>query len=170
VNKAFVVPELADLTPVYFLQLTLRDGPGKLVGSNFYWFSSKPETITHGTINIHDGFGKTFADYRGLNAIPKTKIAVSSKASLGQDEVVTHITMRNNDPSLALFVRLNLSSCTTSKEVIPVVWSDNYVSLMPGENREVTASYRGSTPDPVRVEFYGWNVDHADTGCPTGTR
>ena len=169
-NKAFVLPELADLTPVYFLHLTLRDGSGKLVGSNFYWFSNKPETITHGTINIHDGFGKTFADYRGLSALPKTKVAVSSTTSLERGEVVTHISLRNDDPSLAFFVHLNLSSCTTNKEVIPVVWSDNYVSLMPGENRDVTAIYRGSTPDPVRVEFYGWNVDHADTGCTVGTR
>jgi len=169
-NKVFVLPDLVDLTPVYFLQLSLRDASGKLVGSNFYWFSNKPETITHGTINIHDGFGKTFADYRGLSALPKAKVAVSSKTSLERGEVVTYISLRNDDPSLAFFVRLNLSSCTSSKEVIPVVWSDNYVSLMPGENREVTASYRGSTLDPVRVDFYGWNVAHANTGCPAGTR
>jgi exo-1,4-beta-D-glucosaminidase len=168
-NKAFPLPEVADLTPVYFLALTLHDTSGKLLGSNFYWFSNKPETITHGTINIHDGFGKTFADYRGLSALPKTKIVVSSQTRTEEGNVVTHIHLRNDDRSLAFFVRLNLNSCATEKEVLPVVWSDNYVSFLPGESREVTGSYRGSASEPVRVEFYGWNVDHATTGCPEGT-
>jgi exo-1,4-beta-D-glucosaminidase len=46
------------------------------------------------------------------------------------------------------------------EEILPVVWEDNYVSLLPGEKRELTASYRTSalgTAKPV-VEVSGWNV------------
>ena len=44
-NKVFTLPELADLTPVYFLKLTLKDASGKLVGSNFYWLTARPERL-----------------------------------------------------------------------------------------------------------------------------
>jgi len=164
-NKVFTVPDIADLTAVYFLKLTLNDASGKLVGSNFYWFSNKPETITHGVINLHDGFAKTYADFRALSELPKTTIKASSQTTREHGDVVTHITLRNDDTNLAFFVRLNLSSCGAGKEILPIVWSDNYVSLMPGELREVTATYRAARPEPVRVDLYGWNVSHMETGC-----
>lgn len=164
-NKTFTLPELTDLTSVYFLKLTLHDKSGRLLGSNFYWFSNKPETITRGTINIHDGFAKTYADFRGLSELPKTTIKASSKTIRENGEVVTHIMLRNDDASLAFFVRLNLSSCGENKEILPIVWSDNYVSLLPGEIREVTASYRAVQPDSVRVKLYGWNVSPMEAGC-----
>lgn len=165
-NRAFILPEIADLTPVYFLKLALNDSSGKLVGSNFYWFSSKPETITHGTINLGDGFAKTFADFRGLSELPKTTIKASAQTAQEHGEIVTHITLRNDDANLAFFVRLNLRTCGDSKEILPIVWSDNYVSLLPGEVREVTASYRAPQAEPVRVDLYGWNVSPMQAGCP----
>ena len=47
------------------------------------------------------------------------------------------------------------------QEILPVVWEDNYISLLPGEKREVTATYRASelgTEKPV-VSVNGWNVE-----------
>ena len=169
-NKVFTVPDIPDLTPVYFLKLTHHDSSGKLVGSNFYWFSSKPETITHGTVNLLDGFAKTYADFRGLSELPKTTIKASSQTARERGDVVTHITLRNEGASLAFFVRLNLSSCGGSKEILPIVWSDNYISLLPGETREVTASYRAAQPEPVRVALYGWNVSQMQAGCASSSR
>jgi exo-1,4-beta-D-glucosaminidase len=43
--------------------------------------------------------------------------------------------------------------------VLPVLWQDNYFSLLPGESRQVSATYH--TTDlrtaPI-VEVEGWNV------------
>jgi exo-1,4-beta-D-glucosaminidase len=41
-------------------------------------------------------------------------------------------------------------------EVLPVIWEDNYFSLLPGETRRVTATYR--SPEKTVVEVEGWNV------------
>jgi exo-1,4-beta-D-glucosaminidase len=166
----FILPKIADLTAVYFLKLTLHDSSGKLVGSNFYWFSSKPETITHGVVNLYDGFAKTYADFRALSELPRTTIKASSQTTREHGDVVTHITLRNDDANLAFFVRLNLSSCGDNREILPIVWSDNYISLLPGEVREVTASYRAAQPEPVRVDLYGWNVSHLQAGCASSSR
>jgi exo-1,4-beta-D-glucosaminidase len=56
---------------------------------------------------------------------------------------------------------LKVDKGTQGEEVLPVIWEDNYISLMPGEKREVTATYRTSelgTLKPV-VEISGQNVE-----------
>jgi exo-1,4-beta-D-glucosaminidase len=57
-------------------------------------------------------------------------------------------------------VRLKVNKGAGGEEILPVIWEDNYFSLLPGEKREVTATYRTSelgaaTP---KVEVSGWNV------------
>jgi len=47
------------------------------------------------------------------------------------------------------------------EEVLPALWQDNYVSLLPGEKREIAVTYRaadlgGTKPE---VEVKGWNVE-----------
>jgi exo-1,4-beta-D-glucosaminidase len=46
-------------------------------------------------------------------------------------------------------------------EILPVIWEDNYVTLLPGEKREVNATYRASALGPAKasVEVSGWNVE-----------
>jgi hypothetical protein len=46
-------------------------------------------------------------------------------------------------------------------EILPVLWQDNYFALLPGETRQVTATYRlgdkrKATPS---VEIEGWNMN-----------
>jgi len=44
-------------------------------------------------------------------------------------------------------------------EILPVLWKDNYIDLLPGETREVTAIFRASEKNPQpRLEVEGWNV------------
>jgi exo-1,4-beta-D-glucosaminidase len=47
--------------------------------------------------------------------------------------------------------------------VLPVLWQDNYVTLLPGEARELTASYAvrdlGAARATLAVD--GWNVTRA---------
>jgi hypothetical protein len=46
------------------------------------------------------------------------------------------------------------------EEVLPVFWEDNYVTLLPGETRELTATYApkdlGVAAPVVTVD--GWNI------------
>jgi exo-1,4-beta-D-glucosaminidase len=164
-NRMFTLPEIPDLTPVYFLKLSLTDESGKLIGSNFYWLTSKPETVTHGIINIDDGFAKDFADFRTLSELKR--VAVKATAATGEEHgsSVTHVTLKNDNATLAFFVHLKLSRCGSDQDIVPTLWSDNYISLLPGETRELTATVRNSQTEPVRVDIDGWNVDHVSAGC-----
>jgi len=57
-------------------------------------------------------------------------------------------------------VRLKVKRGAGGEEILPVIWQDNYISLLPGEKREVTATYRSSGLGTAKaaVEVSGWNV------------
>jgi exo-1,4-beta-D-glucosaminidase len=159
-NKVLTLPVLTDASPVYFLVLRLEDSTGKLVGSNFYWLSTKPESLDWEKSNWFTTPTSSFADYTALNQLPKADLKIASRTERQGEESVTHITVENPGKALAFFVHLKVDKGKGGEEILPVIWEDNYFSLLPGEKREVTATYRtaelgSSKPD---VEVSGWNV------------
>ena len=160
-NKVLTLPEIADLSPTYFLALRLEDASGKLVGSNFYWLSTKPETLDWEKSVWYTTPTASYADYTSLSQLPKVKLRVSDRTERKGTDRLTHVTLENPSKSLAFFVRLKLNKGKQGDEVLPVLWQDNYVSLLPGEKREIAATYRVSdlgTATPV-VEVTGWNLE-----------
>ena len=89
------------------------------------------------------------------------KLKVSDRTERKGEDAITHVTLENPSKNLAFFVRLKVDKGARGEEILPVVWQDNYVSLLPGEKREITAIYRagelGATKPSVEVK--GWNVE-----------
>jgi exo-1,4-beta-D-glucosaminidase len=159
-NKIFALPEIQDLSPTYFLRLTVQDSTGRIVGSNFYWLSTSSETLDWEKSNWYTTPTATYADFTALKQLPKVKLNVTSRNERKGDEEITRVTLENPSKNLAFFVRLKVDKSKGGEEILPVLWQDNYLSLMPGEKREITATYisdRG-TANPV-VEVSGWNVE-----------
>ena len=160
-NKVLTLPDIDGLSPTYFLVLRLQDSSGKLVGSNFYWLSTKPETLDWEKSNWYTTPTSSYADYTALSQLPKVKLKVADHTERKGEEAVTHVTLENPSKSLAFFVRLKVNKGKGGDEILPVIWQDNYISLLPGEKREITASYRAQelgTAQPA-VEVSGWNVE-----------
>jgi exo-1,4-beta-D-glucosaminidase len=163
--KVFELPQIEGLSPAYFLDLRITDGGGKLVGSNFYWLSTKPETLDWSKSNWYTTPTASYADYTSLAQLPKVKLNVSSRSerngNSNNEDAVTRVTVENPSKSLAFFVRLKLDKGKGGEEILPVVWQDNYISLLPGEKREITATYRASSMGGAKadVELQGWNVE-----------
>jgi exo-1,4-beta-D-glucosaminidase len=159
--KVLELPQVDGLSPAYFLDLRVTDAAGKLVGSNFYWLSSKNETIDWAKSNWYTTPTESYADYTALAQLPKVKLNISSRTETTGKESITRVTLENPSKSVAFFVRLKVNKGKSGEEVLPALWQDNYVSLLPGEKREVAATYRvadlaGAKPD---VEVKGWNVE-----------
>ena len=77
----------------------------------------------------------------------------------GDRETAT-ITLSNGGDTIAFFIRAELVKGPDGEEIVPVYYSDNYVSIWPGESVTLTAAYRtadthGLAPQ-LRVE--GFNV------------
>jgi exo-1,4-beta-D-glucosaminidase len=159
--KAIDLPANSDFSPTYFLVLRLEDSTGKLVGSNFYWLSSRQETIDWEKSTWWTTPTATFADYTSLSQLPKVKLKVGARTEVKTGESATHVTIENPSKNLAFFVRLKLNKGPNGDEVLPVVWQDNYISLLPGEKRELTATYRDSDLGGTKptIEVSGWNAN-----------
>jgi exo-1,4-beta-D-glucosaminidase len=158
--KILPLPQIEGLSPTYFLLLRLEDSAGKLVGSNFYWLSTKPETIDWSKSTWWMTPTESFADFTALSQLPKVKLKVTEHTERQGDDSITRVVVENPSKSLAFFVRLKLDDAK-GEEILPVVWEDNYISLLPGEKRELTATYRtagleGKTP---AIEAIGWNTE-----------
>jgi exo-1,4-beta-D-glucosaminidase len=159
--KVFEVPPIDGLSPAYFLDLRITDGSGKLVGSNFYWLSTKPETLDWAKSNWYTTPTASYADYTALAQLPKVKLNVSSHTEKVENDSVTRVTIENTSTAVAFFVRFKVNKGKGGVEILPVVWQDNYISLLPGEKREITATYRASSVGTAKpeVEVSGWNVE-----------
>jgi exo-1,4-beta-D-glucosaminidase len=160
-NKIFALPEIQALSPTYFLHLTVQDSAGKTVGSNFYWLSTSPETLDWEKSNWYTTPTATYADFTALKQLPKVELKLTSRSERQGDEEVTSVILRNPSKNLAFFVRLKVDKGKGGEEILPVLWQDNYFSLMPGEIREITATYRAidlGGVNPV-VQVSGWNVE-----------
>jgi exo-1,4-beta-D-glucosaminidase len=159
--KIFTLPDISDLSPTYFLALRLEDSTGKLVGSNFYWLSTKPETLDWAKTTWWMTPTASYADFTSLSQLPKVKLNESSRTENDGVRVVTRVTLSNPSKSLAFFVRLKIDRGAKGEEVLPVIWEDNYISLLPGERREVTATYGAKVLGSAKpsLEVTGWNVE-----------
>jgi exo-1,4-beta-D-glucosaminidase len=163
-KRVFTLPEPKDLSSVYFVKLTLTDAMGKPVSDNFYWLSTQGDTLD----KPRDGSDwyytptKQFADFKELNTLPPVKLNVIAHSSGSRKERVTRVTVENPSKSLAFFIHLKVKDLNVTAnhddEFLPVIWEDNYFSLLPGEKRVVSATYELPKHAEPMVEVGGWNV------------
>jgi exo-1,4-beta-D-glucosaminidase len=161
-TRAFELPKPEAPASAYFARLQLRDGTGRLLSDNFYWLSSTRDVLdwaqTKGTAYTPQ---LTYADLSGLAGLPQVEVAVQQPRVERQGGVEQlHVTVRNPGKALAFLVRLRVTRGRGGEDVTPVFWDDNYVSLLPGEERELAARYDVASlgGQAAAVELDGWNV------------
>lgn len=159
-QKVLTVPDIAGLSPTYFVHLELADSAGKRVGSNFYWLSTRPDVLDWDKSEWYVTPTKSFADFTALATLPKVKLNVTSATTRKGPDTVTTVKLENPSNSLAFFVRLKLTRGAGGDEVLPVLWEDNYLSLLPGEKRTVIATVRSTDIGRAKpaVEVSGMNL------------
>jgi exo-1,4-beta-D-glucosaminidase len=158
--RALTLPKPDGLTPTYFLDLRLETTEGAVVSSNFYWLSTREDALDWEHSTWYHTPASAYADYTQLASLPPAALNVSGRVVRRGEEEVAHVTLENEGRGLAFFVRLQVERGRGGEEVLPVLWQDNYVSLLPGERRELTARYRAGDLKGARpsLAVSGWNV------------
>lgn len=160
--KAFDLPTPEGISTTYFLKLELHDAAGKLVSDNFYWLSTKVDTLDWaGRSDTVYTPQKDFGDLTGLNKLPKATLTITRMFHANGAVKWMTISVANNGDSVAFMVHPRLIRGKGGDDVVPVFWSDNYFSLLPGEKKSVTAQFdssslAGATPELV---VDGWNLE-----------
>ncbi|WP_328550829.1 MULTISPECIES: glycoside hydrolase family 2 protein [unclassified Streptomyces] len=161
-STALTLPaSVSGLSTTYLVRLTLTDASGKEVSRNVYWLSTGPDTLDWAHTDWYYTPTTSYADLRGLSAMAPVPVSAAASTDTSGGTSTTTVTVRNTGggrtPSLLTDVHL---VDATGKPVLPIEWSDNEVSLWPGETATLTATYRtadlhGSAP---RVRVSGWNT------------
>jgi hypothetical protein len=141
------------LSAVHFVKLELRDATDRLRSENFYWRATPEQEDT----------------FTALNGLPTVSLEVQAKRHDANGKCFLDVALRNPSTSVALMSHLQLRQARSGRRVLPVFYSDNYVSLLPGETRTLTieaASADLGEESPV-IAVDGWNVT-VNPVSPTG--
>ena len=124
---------------VFFLRLLLIDRD-KVLDENMYWLSNKPHS------------------YEKLNELGKVIVKTSI---LKSDEDHAIIAISNPDNETAFFIRLKIVNAK-NELVLPSFLTDNYFTLLPGDEKQVgvdlTESNSQGNRDELRLVVEGWNM------------
>ena len=129
------------LSEVHFIKLSLEEN-GKNISNNFYWRS------------LVEG------NYQALNELPKINLSTNTSSIKTGSIWNLKTTIKNLTNTPALMVRLKVVGSKNKERILPVFYSDNYVFLMPGEEKTINMSLQdedteGEEPE---VEIMGFNI------------
>ena len=162
VRKAFIIPagSFDPPSPVFFVSLELQTSDEKIVSRNFYWLSSKPNTYEWAKTTYRFTPVSSYEDLTALQTLPEANVEATGSLLPGPDGPVAHVLLKNTSDHLAFQIRLGIRKSGQTGEILPVFWDDNYIELMPGESRELTAGYLPDTPvfGGVELSVSGWNI------------
>ena len=125
---------------VLLVALDVTDASGKMLSRNVYWQ------------------GRNEASYRAMDAMPQVKLAAKAASWTEGTDRVTSVDLNNPSGTAAMATKLTLFGANGA-QVLPALFTDNYVSLMPGENRRIEVHYPAqAAKGMVSVKLRGWNV------------
>lgn len=126
---------------IHFLRLKLSRG-AELLSENTYWR------------------GKREGDFTGLRKLPEAQILVQAEGASQAGVFRYRVRLTNTAKTVAPMVRVMPVRRESRDRILPALFSDNYLTLMPGEAREITVEFqeadtRGETPAFVVQSYHG---------------
>ncbi|MDX3094594.1 discoidin domain-containing protein [Streptomyces sp. ME19-03-3] len=140
---AFTVAWTDDLPDFHLLRLRLTDRDGEVLSENVYWRYRRPEHM------------------QALNKAARTRVSADvTDTDLTGDRHGLTARLSNRGSSVAALVRLSLLDSRSGDRVLPTLYSDNYLWLLPGESRTVTLSWPAGALSSKRPKLRvdGYNV------------
>ena len=129
---------LRDLTKPHFIKLRLMEA-GREIASTLYWRSASKyegqKTVT----------GPCVAGFEALSDLPKTKVSLVREGN--------RLMLSNDGDKIAFFAEIQFYK--DGKRCVPVFFSDNFVTLLPGERAEIRAE---DVPEGAEARLRGWNL------------
>ena len=140
VKRLFSVPSPEGVEGVYFLKLIMYEN-GKEITDNIYWLTTRPK------------------DYSGLDSLPRVTPNVTVTVRADGAGHTAKVRLRATG-GISFFNRIKVFDKATGERVLPVHYSDNYVTLMPGDEREITVHIPVGIPkERLQIVIDSWTAD-----------
>lgn len=142
-NNVLTVAFPDDLSQIHFIDLKLTDKAGRVLSSNFYWRSLDQYKGRNTVTGPCTGGFDTLASLKPASPSVKVKPAGDGRWT---------VTLRNGKSRIAFFCQLLLAD-TDDNPVDGAFYSDNFVSLLPGETRTIEIEAPSAPETPLRLKF-----------------
>lgn len=147
------------LSKVHFMKAELFDSDGKSVSDNFYWHNRACNPANPAELRDDNKIVR-YDDLRELDTLPAVTLEAKAKSVVRDGKTFVAVDVVNPSKSVALMAHFQLRGRKSGKRVLPTSYSDNYISLLPGEKKRIvarcdTAQLEGDQPF---VTVDGWNV------------
>mgnify|MGYP001236371573 CR=1 FL=1 len=161
----YKLPEIKGLTPVWFLDLRVFNKDNQEVDNSIYWLSAKKDILDYEAANklvwAYYTPTKQYADYSALDQLPKVKLDFDYQFIKNGESGEVTLKISNPSDAIAFFIFLDVIDPLNGKPILPVFWDDNYVTILPGEERVYKAQFflRDAGSEKPVIKVNGWNVD-----------
>lgn len=161
----YKLPLIKNLTAVYFIDLRVYNQKNEEVDNSIYWLSVKKDIMDYEAAKkLSWQFytpTKQYTDFTALDQLPKVQLTYNYQFTKDDKNGMIKLKVKNPSNAIAFFIFFDVLDGKSEKPILPVYWMDNYVSLLPGEERTYEAKYflrDADTSKPV-IRANGWNVD-----------
>ncbi len=159
-RKVFEIPELDLPTSTYFLDLRIKNGSSEELASNFYWLSTKQDVPDFSATTWVHTPTSDFADHTEINDLEQPELIMDAEKKVTGNHIFFHCHLENKGDKIAFFNELLAKNTKTGKVILPVFWDDNYISLLPGEQRTISGHIKkkGYNPEDISIQIRNLNT------------
>jgi exo-1,4-beta-D-glucosaminidase len=163
IAECFALPAIGGLTETYFLRLRLTDAGGTVKSINWYWLSLKSDVLNWKKSKWYMTPETGYADYSALKDLAKATLKMAYTSEKSADSSFHAVTLTNTGETVAFRVHLRALKGKSGDDILPVIFSDNYLELAPGESRTIRCSYANKDAEGATPYFFisAWNLDGA---------
>jgi exo-1,4-beta-D-glucosaminidase len=160
VTVALTIPRLANLTSTYFVRCELLDGTGATLANNIYWQSpTRDEFGDPANDDDELPYSQTsWSDFKDLNTMPQVSLEATSVMRKTGGKIHFIVSLHNPSRHIAFFERVTVTQGKDGNEVLPILYSDNYVTIFPGATVHLDGGFdeknSGNGPPWLSVEGY----------------
>ena len=139
IQRVLTLPPVDTDGRAYFVDARLLSQGGDVIASSFYWLPAEEDVPDWEASEWFVTPTATYADLTDLADLPGVQLQVEHSFASAEGGQTLSATLENPTDRLAFFVELSIVGAESGRLVAPIFWSENYLSLLPGERREITA-------------------------------
>jgi hypothetical protein len=125
------------LSDVHFIKLKISNKEGKLISDNFYWRGNKRK------------------DYSALSNLKAVKLETSFTIQRKDGKCIVNARVSNpaSSKAVAFGIRAQVKSASTGEQILPAIVSENYFTLLNGENKQIQFEFDATLLGNDKVQF-----------------